>query len=288
MTAFLADGDPPSDRTTMVLTPHTEGHTSGWIADLPRVDKTLVLIETLHGTQPAVEVSVAAVFSAPINDCSNNQMHHEHQWPLQSSSDHVLTSDNDRDSYSDFLNNWDEFYAEFIQSPTYVQVHSTNNQSSSFADDDDNKLMSKSDVTTMPNSQHQLRLTLWELAKVNWHIFNILEECSYPLSPHPFFSVNNPFPDPNVPPPFPSVNNPQQPKPCLEPQHDCAPQCVILQAPPPAPDPDAIPRSDWQPRLIATLVSPAHIAILIGTPNLKQHQFQTGPNQQSHLLLHWW
>ncbi len=69
----------PSNRTTMVLTPHTEGHTSGWIADLSRVNKTLVPIETLHGTKPAVEVSVAAVFSAWIDDHSNNQMHHEHQ-----------------------------------------------------------------------------------------------------------------------------------------------------------------------------------------------------------------
>ena len=76
MTAFLADGVPPSNHTTMVLTPHTEGNTIGWIADLSRVNKTLVPIKTLHSTQPAVEVSVAAVFSTQIVDRSNNPMHH--------------------------------------------------------------------------------------------------------------------------------------------------------------------------------------------------------------------
>jgi len=79
MMAFLANGVPPSNRTTMVLTPYTKGHTSGWNADPSRVDQTLVPIKTLHGTQPAVEVSVAAVFSTPIVDRSNNPTHHEHQ-----------------------------------------------------------------------------------------------------------------------------------------------------------------------------------------------------------------
>jgi len=239
MTAFLADGDPPSDRTTMVLTPHTEGHTNGWIADLPRGDTTLVPIETLHGTQPAVEAYVAAIFSA---DRSSNQTHHEHQRPSRTSHDHILTPVDDRDSYSDFRNDWDEFYDEFIKSPTYARAHSAKNRSSPFADDDDDdddELMSESDALTP--SHHQLRLALRELANVNWHIYNILEEHSYPPSPHPFFSVNNPFPAPNVPPSLPSVENPLQPKQCSEPPRDCAPQNVHLRAPPPAPDPEAIP-----------------------------------------------
>jgi len=114
MMAFLADGDPPSDRTTMVSTPHTEGHTSGRFADPSRVDKTLVPTETLHGTQPAVEVSVAADFSAPIDHRSNIHTHHEHQ-PSRTSPV-VLSFAID----PDFITDFNAFYDDFIQSPTYA------------------------------------------------------------------------------------------------------------------------------------------------------------------------
>jgi len=168
---------PPSDCTTMVLTPHTEGNTIGWIADLSRVNKNLVPIETQHGTQLAVGISVATVFSALIDNHSKHKMYHEHQWPSWTSPDHALTPNNDLGSYSDFLNDWDKFYTEFIQSMTYALVHSNkaNLSSSSIADNyDDDWLMSESNATKMPNLLHQLCLVLRELEKVNWSQNTIL------------------------------------------------------------------------------------------------------------------
>ncbi len=102
--------------------------------------------------------------------------------------------------------------------------------------------MSESNATRMTTLHHQLHLALRELEKVNWHIFHLLKTLSPVRSLQPFqHSDNNPFPAPNVPPHLPYVDNPQQPKPCPKPQHDCTPQNVILHAPPPAPDPVAIP-----------------------------------------------
>jgi len=244
MMAFLADGDPPSNRTTMVLTPHMEGHTSGWFEDPSRVDQTLVPIKPLHGTQPAVEASVAAVFSTPIDECSNNPTHHEHQRPSQTSSV-ILPFVID----PNFLNDWNTFYDEFVQSPTYARAYSENNRSSSIADDndDDDTLTSESNVTMTTTSTQWLRLALQELEKVNWHICNILGE-PYPPSPHPSFSVNHPFPAMTVP-PLSSVENPQYPKPCPEPPRDCELQHVSLHALPPEPDPD-----DIQPQRPATQI----------------------------------
>jgi len=99
--------------------------------------------------------------------------------------------------------------------------------------------MDTNDATT--TSTHWLRLALWELAKVNRHIFNILEK----IPPAPY--VNDPSPAPTVQPPLPFVDSTQQPKLCPEPQCDCAPQYVILRAPPPAPDPIAIPLQQQAP-----------------------------------------
>jgi len=217
-----------------VLTPHTEGHTSGRFADPSRVDKTLVPIETLHGTQPAVEVSVAADFSALIDECSNIHMHHEHQ-PSQTSSV-VLPFVID----PNFINNFNTFYDEFVQSPTYARAHLDDNNSAYVDDDnndDDDTLMDTHDATM--TSTHRLRLALRELAKVNRHLFNILEN----LLPAPY---NDPSPAPTVQ-PLPCADPMQQPKPCPEPPRDCAPQYVIRCAPPPAPDPVAIPLQHQAP-----------------------------------------
>jgi len=230
----LADRDPPSDRTTMVLTPHMEGHTSGRFADPFRVDKTLVLIETLHGTQPAVEVSVAADFSAPIDYHSNTHTHHGHQ-PLRTSSI-VLPFAID----PDFINDFNAFYDAFIQSPTYAQAHSATNRS--FTDDDDDNNdddIFTSDATT--SSTHRLRLALRELEKVNRHISNILDK----LPPAPY----DPSPATTVQPPFSFVDDTQQPTLCPEPPREHAPQYVILCEPPPAPDPTAIPLQQQAPSI---------------------------------------
>jgi len=224
MTAFLADGDPPSDRTTRVLTPHTEGHTCGRFADTSRVDKTLVPIETLHGTQPAVEVSVAAEYSAPIDHRSNNP-HHEHQ-PMRSSSV-ILPFAID----IDFRNDFNAFYDEFIKSPTYARAHSNDNHSSIDTDndaDDDDATMETPDATM--TATHRLRLALRELEKVNRHLSNILEKL--PLAPDTESS-----PATTVPPSPMFVDDTQQPALCPEPPRDCAPQYVLPRAPPPAPDP---------------------------------------------------
>jgi len=239
MTAFLADGDPPSDRTTMVLTPHMEGHSSGRFADPSRVDQTLVPIKTLHGTQPAVEASVAAVFSTPIDDRSNIPTHHEHQRPSQTSSV-VLPFAID----PDFLHDFNEFYDDFVRSPTYARAYSEHNKSSSIDDDDDDDdnddtLINANDATTTTTSTQRLRIALRELDTVNRHISNILEDLYLPHL-HLSFSVNHPFPAMTMPPPS-LVENPQYPKPCPEPPRDCEPQHVSLRAPPPAPDPAAIP-----------------------------------------------
>jgi len=183
MTAFLADGDPPSDRTTMVLTPHMEGHPSGRFADHSRVDQTLVPIQTLHGTQPAVENSVAAVFSTPIADRSNHPTHHEHQRPSSISSV-VLPFTID----PEFIHDFNAFYDDFIRSSTYARAISEHNRSSHIDDDDDdddddNSLMNDNDATPTTSTQRLCRV-LRELEKVNRHISNILEE-PYPPSLHP-------------------------------------------------------------------------------------------------------
>jgi len=233
MTAFLADGDPPSDRTTMVLTPHMEGHPSGRFAAPSRIDPTLVPIQTLHGTQLAVETSVAAVFSTPIDDRSNIPTHHEHQRPSQTSSVVLLFAID-----PDFLHDFNAFYDDYVRSPTYARAYSETNSSSSINDDDDDTLMSESDATTTTTSTQRLRRALRELEKVNQHLSNILKD-PYPPSLHPSSSVNHPFPATTVP--LPSVDNPQYPKPCPEPPRDCEPQHVSLRAPPPAPDPNDFP-----------------------------------------------
>jgi len=256
MTAFLADGDPPSDCTTMVLTPHTEGHTSGWNADPSRVDQTLVPINTLHGTQLAVEATVAAVFSTPFAESNNHPTHHEHQRPSSISSV-VLPFTID----PDFIHEFNAFYDDFVQSPTYARAYSDNNRSSSIADDDDDDddtLLSESDATSTTTSTQWLRLALRELEKVNRHICNVLNE-PYPPRLHTPFSVNHPFPAMTVL-PLPSVENPQHPKPCPEPPRECYPQHVSLRAPPPAPDPDALPpqRPATQIDFTACASAPCH------------------------------
>jgi len=242
MTAFLADGDPPSDRPTMVFTPHTEGHTSGRFADPFRVDKTLVSTETLHGTQPAVEVSVAADFSALIDHRSTIQPHHAHQ-PSRTSSVVLPFA-----IAPDFINEFNAFYDAFIQSPTYVRAQSIDNRPSIVDDDDDDDdnddtLMSDSDATT--TSTQRLRLALRELEQVNWHIFNILEK----IPPAP---ANDPSPTTTAQPSFLSVADTQQPTLYPEPPRECAPQSVVC-VPPPAPDPVAItaPANDPSPTTTA-------------------------------------
>jgi len=242
MTAFLADGDPPSDRITRVLTPHTEGHTSGQIADLSRVNKTLVPIEMLHGTQPAVEVSVAADFFAPIDHHSTIHTHHEHQ-PSRTSSA-VLPLAVDPDS----INKFNAFYDAFIQSPTYARANSNNNQPSIVDDDDDDVILMETQDATMTLT-HRLRLTLQELGKVNRHLSHILKQ----LTPAP---ANNPSPATTAQPSLPLVANMQQPKLYPEPPRECALQCVIVCAPPPAPDPVAIPLKQQAPLTDGSRIAP--------------------------------
>jgi len=84
-------------------------------------------------------------------------------------------------------------------------------------------------------STHRLRLVLRELADVNWQLFKILEK----LPPAP--DVNDPSPAPTVQPPLPSAATMQQPTLCPEQLRERTPQYVLMCAPPPAPDPVAIP-----------------------------------------------
>jgi len=231
MTAFLADGDPPSDRTTVMLTPHTEGHTSGRFADQSRVDETLVPTETLHGTQPAVEVSVAADFLAPIDHRSTTiHTHHEHHPPRTSPV--VLSFAVD----PDFLTSFNAFYDDFIQSPTYARAHSADNRSpivdDDNDDDDDDDTLTNTDAAM--TSTHRLRLVLRDLAEVNQQLFTLLQK----LPPPP--DVNVPSPAPTVQPPFLCADTTQQPTLCPEQLGKHTPQYVLMQAPPPAPDPVAI------------------------------------------------
>jgi len=242
MTAFLADRDPPSDRITRVLTPHMEGHTSGRFADPSRVDKTLVPIEMLHGTQPAVEVSVAADFFAPIDHHSTIHTHHEHQPSRTSSAVLPFTID------PDFINEFNAFYDAFIQSPTYARANLNNNQPSIVDDDDDDIILMETQDATM-TSTHQLRLALREWKQVNRHILNTLEK----LSPAP---NNDPSPATTVQPSLPFVANTQQPKLYPEPPRECALQSVIVCAPPPAPDPVAIPLTQQAPPTDGSCIAP--------------------------------
>ncbi len=259
MTAFLADGDPPSDRPTMVFTPHTEGHTSGRFADPSRVAETLIPTETLHGTQPAVEVSVAADFSAQIDHRSTIQTHHEHQ-PSRTSSVVLPFA-----IAPDFINEFNAFYDAFIKSPTYTRAHSNNSPSivddDGDDDDDDNDdviLMAMQDATM--TSTQRLRLALRELEKVNWHIFNILEK----IPPAP---TNDPSPTTTAQPSFPFVADTQQPTLHPEPPRECAPQSVIVCAPPPEPDPVAIPLK----RSPTTTAQPS-FPFIADTPQPKMYQ----------------
>jgi len=226
MTAFLADGDPPSDRTTRVLTPHMEGHISGRFADPSRVDKTLVPIGTLHGTQLAVEVPVAADFSAPFHR-SNIHSHHEHQPTRTSSVILPFAIDND------FINDFNAFYDAFIKSPTYARAQSNDNRASILDDDDDDVVTSMATQDATMTSAHRLRLALQDWKQVNRHIVKTWEK----IPPTP---DKDPSPATTVQPSPMLVDSTQQPTLCPEPPRDDAPQQAPLRAPPPAPDPVAI------------------------------------------------
>jgi len=247
MTAFLADGDPPSDRTTMVFTPHTEGHTSGRFADPPRAAKTLVPIATLHGTQPAVGVYVAADFSAP-HHRSNIHQHHEHQPTRTPSVILPFAIDNE------FINDFNAFYDAFIQSPTYARARSDDNRASIVDDDDDDNddddVVTSLDPDATMTSAHRLRLALQDWKKVNRHIVKTWEN----LPPTP----DNDTPSATTVQPSPMLVDstqqptlcPEPPTLCPEPPRDDAPQYVPLRAPPPVPDPAIIPLQQPEPSLL--------------------------------------
>jgi len=142
--------------------------------------------------------------------------------------DYALTPNDDRDSYSNFLNDWDAFYTEFVQSTTYTLACSDKATLSSLpiTDDDDNdSLMNEGNATKTPTLLNQLCPILRELEKVNWQLFHLLKTLS---SPAPCLQPNQH-----------SANNPQQPPMC-HPHPESIPQCIVMHAPPPAPNPAAI------------------------------------------------
>jgi len=130
--------------------------------------------------------------------------------------------------FSTFLSEWEAFYLQFKQSPTYALAHSSADSTMpSFIvdDDDDDRTMTTEDApppSTFNEPLKQLGRSVQKLEKVNRQLAQLLEslEGQAPCQP----ALN-----PDV----------RQPKPCTAPQLAHPPQQVVPMEPQPAPNPFA-------------------------------------------------
>ncbi len=138
--------------------------------------------------------------------------------------------ENEQEDFSTFLQEWDDFYNEFINSTTYALAHSSTDSlmpSPIIDNDDDDRSMSEcSDqpmtTNSFDDSLQQLCQAVRELEKVNYQFLQHLESLE---SQAPCLQLLHP------------ANNTMQQQPwCQEPQHDCTLQYVLLQVLPPAPN----------------------------------------------------
>jgi len=242
-------------------------------------DKSKILRD--YPTKPPTNMPTAAADDPPVDDDTNAIVDNVDD------NDHYPTEIECTDAIdSTFLQEWNDFVMAFEKSPTYARAHTSvaRTTTSHIVNDDDGNdthMTSEHNASTpLPPDSYadslcRLNQVLWELEQVNNQLFQLINAGA--------------FTAPNVPPLLP-YNNPQQPKPCPEPQHDCAPQSVILRAPPPAPDPAGTPCSNRHPRSLGNyhappfLNQPAFLAVPQGTHHPQEQQFQTGPNQRSRLL----
>jgi len=96
----------------------------------------------------------------------------------------------------------------------------------------------------------QLQHSIWEMEKVNVQFFQLLELLNVQAPCQPILQH--------------SATDPQQPQPCLAPQHDHTLQHILPQVLPPAPNPQASP-----------LQPTAHYQITHGSLPLVQHPAPT-------------